>query len=69
MELCKLLFAFQMIHHNDVMQKIKEIYSAMTEFCILSYQNQIGAPNSKSKLVIAHSVSKERDKDAPGMYI
>jgi len=32
----------------------------MTEFRILSYQNQIVARNSKSKLVIAHTVSKER---------
>jgi hypothetical protein len=41
----------------------------MTEFCIFSYQNQIGARNLKSELVIAHTVSKERDKNAPGMYI
>jgi hypothetical protein len=29
----------------------------------------MGARNLKSKLVIAHTVSKERGKNAPGMYI
>ena len=58
-----------MIHNNDVMQKIKEISFNNDSFSYLIIPKKIGARNLKSKLVIAHTVSKERDKNAPGMYI
>jgi hypothetical protein len=58
-----------MIHNNDVMQKIKEISFSNDRILYLIIPKSIGARNLKSKLVIAHTVSKERDKNAPGMYI
>jgi murein tripeptide amidase MpaA len=37
---------------SEMQKIIKEISSAMTEFCISAYQNEIGSSNSKSELLI-----------------